>query len=107
MKGKWDFNWQLGYELAKPMFLPKGTRLIGISHFDNSAVNSYNPDPTKEVRWGPQNWDEMSAAFIGILIPDLKTDLRTVFKASGPSLLPAVPGRSGPTLTAVVVPAAH
>jgi hypothetical protein len=28
-----------------------------------------NPDPTKEVLWGPQNWDEMSALFIGVLFP--------------------------------------
>ena len=74
-KGKWDFNWQIGYELAKPIVLPKGTRLIGISHFDNSPNNKYNPDPTKEIRWGPQNWDEMSAAFLGlIVIPDLGHD---------------------------------
>jgi hypothetical protein len=104
-KGKWDFNWQLGYELTQPIPLPKGTRLIGISHFDNSATNLFNPDPRKEVRWGPQNWDEMSAAFIGIVIPDLTADLRTVFRKSGPSLLKPVPGHAGPTLTAVVVPA--
>jgi hypothetical protein len=100
-KGKWDFNWQLGYEFAKPILLPKGTRLIGISHFDNSPNNRYNPDPSKEVLWGPQNWDEMSAAFIGILLPDFKADLRTVFRKSGPSLLPVVRGHSGPTLSAI------
>jgi hypothetical protein len=104
-KGQWDFNWQIGYELAAPLLLPKGTRLIGISHFDNSATNPFNPDPSKEVRWGPQNWDEMSAAFIGLVIPDLTADLRTVFRKSGPSLLKPVPGHAGPTLTAVVVPA--
>jgi hypothetical protein len=104
-KGKWDFNWQLGYELAKPIVLPKGTRLIGISHFDNSPNNPYNPDPSKEVLWGPQNWDEMSAAFIGIVIPDLTTDLRTVFRKTGPSLLPAVRGQAGPTLAAQVAQA--
>ena len=107
LRGKWDFNWQLGYELAKPITLPKGTRLIGISHFDNSANNPYNPDPAKEVRWGPQNWDEMSAAFIGIIVPDLSADLRAMFRRSGPSLLPAAPGRPGPTLTAVTVAAAR
>jgi hypothetical protein len=103
-KGKWDFNWQIGYELARPILLPKGTRLIGISHFDNSANNKYNPDPAKEVLWGPQNWDEMSAAFIGIVIPDLTADMRTVFRKSGPSLLKPVPGHAGPTLTAVLAP---
>ena len=68
LKIKWDFNWQIGYEFAKPIDMPKGTRMVGISHFDNSANNRFNPDPTKEIVWGPQNWDEMSNCFIGVLI---------------------------------------
>jgi hypothetical protein len=39
--------------------LPKGTRLDCVAHFDNSAKNKYNPDPSKEVRWGDQTWEEM------------------------------------------------
>ncbi len=97
-KGKFDFDWQLGYTFAKPIPLPKGTRLIGISHFDNSPVNKYNPDPAKEVHWGPQNWDEMSNCFVGLIF-DLNTNPEKVFRASGPSLLPR--GKSGPTLAAL------
>jgi len=97
-KGKFDFNWQLGYDLAKPVVMPKGTRIVGISHFDNSPNNKYNPDPTKEVRWGPQNWDEMSNAFIGVLF-DVTTPADTVLHTSGPSLLK--PGKAGPTLSAL------
>ena len=33
-KAKWDFNWQIGYEL-QPITLPKGTRIIGVAHYDN------------------------------------------------------------------------
>jgi hypothetical protein len=98
-KGKFDFNWQFGYDLAKPLVLPKGTRLIGIAHYDNSANNPFNPDPKKEVRWGPQNWDEMQSVFLGFIMP-VKTDVATVLKASGPSLLPAPKG-GGPTLAAL------
>ena len=97
-QGKFDFDWQLGYNFAKPIALPKGTRLIGISHFDNSVNNKFNPDPSKEVRWGPQNWDEMSNCFVGLLF-DVGTDPATVFRASGPSLLPR--GKSGPLLSAL------
>ncbi len=97
-KARFDFDWQLGYNFAKPIPLPKGTRLIGISHFDNSVNNKFNPDPSKEVRWGPQNWDEMSNCFVGMLF-DVTTDPALVFKASGPSLLPR--GKSGPTLSAL------
>ena len=104
-RGKFDFNWQLGYQFAKPIPLPKGTRLIGISHFDNSASNKYNPDPTKDVVWGPQNWDEMSNCFVGLIFP-LDTKPEEVFHRSGPSLLPR--GTSGPTLSALqLVPAAR
>lgn len=56
---KYDFNWQLGYTLAEPLTLPKGTRIDCVAHFDNSANNKYNPDPTKEVKWGDQTWEEM------------------------------------------------
>jgi hypothetical protein len=97
-RGKFDFDWQLGYQFAKPISLPKGTRLIGISHFDNSASNKFNPDPTKDIVWGPQNWDEMSNCFVGLIFP-LDTRAEDVFHASGPSLLPR--GKSGPTLSAL------
>jgi hypothetical protein len=56
---KYDFNWQLTYELEKPVALPKGTRVDCVAHFDNSTRNKFNPDPTKEVRWGDQTWEEM------------------------------------------------
>src|SRR5207247_800138 len=66
LKGQWNFEWQMGYELGKPLLLPKGSRLVAISHFDNSANNRFNPDPNTRVVWGPQNWDEMSNVFIGV-----------------------------------------
>jgi hypothetical protein len=103
-RGKFDFDWQLGYQFAKPVPLPKGTRLIGISHFDNSVNNKWNPDAEKEVRWGPQNWDEMSNCFVGLLFP-LEVNPERVFRASGPSLLPR--GTAGPTLEALEIAAAR
>jgi mono/diheme cytochrome c family protein len=56
---KYDFNWQHTYLPKKPILLPKGTRLDCVAHFDNSAKNKFNPDPTKPVRWGDQTWEEM------------------------------------------------
>jgi hypothetical protein len=94
-KGKWNFDWQIGYELEKPLALPKGTRLVAIAHFDNSLNNKYNPDANKEVRWGDQNWDEMQSGFLGLVI-DSNTNIAKLFIPSGPSLLPR--GKSGPTL---------
>jgi hypothetical protein len=56
---KYDFNWQLTYLPKEPIRLPKGTRLDCVAHFDNSAKNRFNPDPTQTVRWGDQTWEEM------------------------------------------------
>jgi hypothetical protein len=100
-KGKWDFNWQMGFTFVKPIEMPKGTRIVGISHFDNSPNNPWNPDPKVEVRWGDQNWDEMSGAFIGLLFPT-SVQPEQMLKKSGPSLLKPVPGKAGPTLAAML-----
>ncbi|MGH9348364.1 MAG: thiol-disulfide isomerase [Vicinamibacterales bacterium] len=59
----YDFNWQLTYWLKTPLALPKGTRLEGIAHFDNSSRNPANPDPKAEVRWGDQTFEEMMIGF--------------------------------------------
>jgi hypothetical protein len=96
LKGKWNFEWQLGQDLTEPIDLPEGTRIVGIAHFDNSVANKSNPDPSKRVLWGLQNWEEMQNIFIGVLV-DPKLNQRTFFKASGPSLLGR--GDSGPTLS--------
>jgi hypothetical protein len=101
-KAKWDFNWQLGFDLAEPIPIPQGTRIVGIAHYDNSVSNKYNPDPTKLVLWGPQNWDEMQNCFMGFLVDPTLKDPARLFKRSGPSLLPR--GQSGPTLSALALP---
>jgi hypothetical protein len=56
---QYDFNWQTYYQFAKPLAVPKGSRLLAIAHYDNSANNKANPDPTVEVRWGDQTTEEM------------------------------------------------
>lgn len=55
----YNFNWQCIYRLVEAKRLPKGTRLYCVAHFDNSANNLGNPDPTRTVTWGDQTWDEM------------------------------------------------
>ncbi len=61
----YSYAWQLTYELEQPLFMPKGTRITSVGHFDNSAQNLANPDPTRAVPWGEQSWDEM---FFGEII---------------------------------------
>jgi hypothetical protein len=98
-KGLWDFNWQIGYQLAKPLPVPKGTRILTVAHYDNSVNNRFNPDPTKTIWWGDQNWDEMQSAFLGLVF-DARTDASHALIPSGPSLLPRG-ATAGPTLASV------
>lgn len=64
----YDFNWQSVYRLAKPIPMPKGTKLTWIGEWDNSADNPRNPDPTKEIRWGLQTWDEMLNGWMEVVV---------------------------------------
>lgn len=64
----WDFNWQDAYEFAKPIRLPRGTKLTFDAVHDNSADNPQNPsNPPIRVRWGEQTLDEMSLAFLNLV----------------------------------------
>ena len=65
----YDFNWQLSYKLAKPVTVPPGTKIEVTAWFDNSANNPRNPDPTSEVRWGEQSWEEMVVGYFDVLVP--------------------------------------
>jgi peroxiredoxin len=66
---RYDFNWQLWYMLEEPKLIPKGSRMICTAYFDNSADNPANPDPSKEVNWGEQTWDEMMFGFYSTIRP--------------------------------------
>ena len=56
---KYDFNWQTDYIFADPLKLPKGTKIHATAWYDNSPRNKSNPDPTQDVWWGDQTWEEM------------------------------------------------
>jgi mono/diheme cytochrome c family protein len=60
----YDFNWQITYRAAKPIFIPKGTRLKIDARFDNSANHRGNPDPTKTIRWGSSSEVEMMDGWV-------------------------------------------
>ena len=58
----YSYAWQPTYALEEPVNLPAGTMVHVTGTFDNSEYNPANPDPTKELTFGLQSWDEM---FIG------------------------------------------
>jgi mono/diheme cytochrome c family protein len=66
---KYDFNWQITYELETPKVLPMGTEVEVIAHFDNSPGNKFNPDPSKDVKWGDQTFEEMMIGFWSTVVP--------------------------------------
>jgi hypothetical protein len=68
---KYDFNWQLHYELKEPKKIPAGSTIKSVGHFDNSVQNRYNPAPQKEVYWAEQSWDEMFNSFMEYSIDKL------------------------------------
>lgn len=67
---QYDFNWQSAYRLKSPKRLPAGTRIECTAHYDNSKGNPANPDPTKEVRWGDQTWEEMMIGYVDYVAAD-------------------------------------
>ena len=58
----YSYAWQPTYALEEPVNLPAGTMVHVTGTFDNSEHNPANPDPSKELTFGLQSWDEM---FIG------------------------------------------
>ncbi|MBX3279568.1 MAG: cytochrome c [Acidobacteria bacterium] len=79
---RYDFNWQSYYVPKEPIAAPKGTRIDCIAHYDNSAGNKFNPDPTKDVKWGDQTWEEMMIGW-------------TSFYNDASTLKPAPPATTG------------
>ena len=68
----YDFNWQTYYLFDKPLDLPAGAKITSTAWYDNSATNKSNPDPSKDVKWGDQTWDEMQYTGFLYSIPGRK-----------------------------------
>jgi hypothetical protein len=65
---RYDFNWQLGYDLTEPIKIPKGTKLVVAAYYDNSTNNKFNPDPNRTVFIGNMTWEEMDTPFFAITV---------------------------------------
>ena len=66
---RYDFNWQLLYRYAEPVNVKAGDTLRFTAWYDNSSGNPANPDPNREVRWGPQTHDEMHLGYVEYIVP--------------------------------------
>jgi peroxiredoxin len=72
---RFDFNWQIPCVYNKPKELPAGTKIVGTGIFDNSTNNLSNPDPSKDVKWGDQTWEEMQIGWYTVAEKIKKADL--------------------------------
>ena len=61
---RYDFNWQHLYQFKEPRFVPAGSKLVATWVFDNSTGNRFNPDPTRDVPYGEETFNEMANARI-------------------------------------------
>ena len=69
----WDFNWQGDYQYARPIELPKGTKISMRFTYDNSTNNVRNPNqPPLRVRHGVNSTDEMAALGFQALASNLQ-----------------------------------
>lgn len=86
---KYDFKWQFVYVPKQMIALPKGTVLRAIAHYDNSASNPRNPDPTKTVTFGLQTYEEMMFGFVDVVYDeDIKSPKLRELRAADRQSLP-------------------
>jgi hypothetical protein len=78
---KWDFNWQNTYRFRDPLFVPAGSKMLGVAVFDNSAKNPSNPNPKRMVYFGEQTWDEMMIGYMDVV--DATAKERAAWEAGG------------------------
>jgi hypothetical protein len=81
---RYDFNWQLGYNLAKPIKVPKGTKMMVYAHFDNSSSNKFNPAPNSTVYMGTMTWEEMMFPFFSVVV-DKGVDPKKILRTTAPT----------------------
>ncbi len=107
LSAAFNFNWQLGYEIAQPLRLRKGTRMTVVAHHDNSANNKYNPDPNSEVAWGDLTSQEMVLPWFGVVV-DKNTDPEKLLivrqGGCGQRLLPTLPSVPGLAIPGLSTP---
>jgi len=69
---RYDFNWQTFYWFEKPVEIPVGGAIHAVAHWDNSAHNPSNPDPSILVGYGWQTDQEMMTAGLMFMYPPTK-----------------------------------
>jgi hypothetical protein len=87
---RYDFSWQLSYFPVKDLELRAGAVIECTAHYDNSANNPANPDPTQIVRHGDQSWEEMMIGFFDVAIDPKMNPKELLPKRETPAQKPAL-----------------
>jgi hypothetical protein len=60
----YNYGWQPNYILDQAQAIPAGGIVHVTGAFDNSLSNPFNPDPTQEVEFGINSWEEMFTGYL-------------------------------------------
>ncbi len=60
----YNYGWQPHYQLDEPKEIVSGSTVHVIGAFDNSLSNPFNPDPSEEVEFGLNSWEEMFTGYL-------------------------------------------
>ena len=60
----YNYGWQPHYHLSEDINLEAGDSIHIIGAFDNSYSNPFNPDPSEEVSFGLESYDEMFTGYV-------------------------------------------
>jgi hypothetical protein len=63
---KFDYNWQWLYYPTEPVIAPAGSRIDVTAVWDNSENNPANPDPSKEIIYRGDTYNEMFNGFLEV-----------------------------------------
>lgn len=66
----YDYNWQWIYYPEEHIRVPAGTRIDVVAHYDNSAQNLANPDPSQTVYYRDETFQEMFVGFMEFIVDD-------------------------------------
>lgn len=67
---RYDYNWQWLYYPTEPISVPEGSRLDITAMWDNSEENPVNPDPSQEVIYRGDTFNEMFVGFFEAIPSD-------------------------------------
>jgi hypothetical protein len=60
----YNYGWQPHYHLSEALSLEAGDSIHVRGAFDNSYSNPFNPDPSEEVTFGLESYDEMFTGYV-------------------------------------------